>query len=121
MLQFFFMGGIFMWPLLILLIVVIVLSIKKTIELFGKADAPGKNPESGVNAIIFCGVLSLAVGFLAHYLGLFYAITGARDISPPIFAMGYAVSLAPVIFGFIIFIVSAVVWFFLRWKCKKIS
>jgi biopolymer transport protein ExbB/TolQ len=48
------------------------------------------------------------------------AIAEANDISPAIVAMGYGMSLTSILFGLFIFIVSMSIWFFFRWRFKKI-
>ena len=123
MISLFIQGGLFMWPLLLVAIVIIVLSIKKTIEI---TPTTKLNPkiEKGVNAIPFWGAMAVLVGFLAHYWGITMAmdaITKANDISPSIVAQGYKVSLITIIFGLLIFMFSAIIWFILRWKIQTLS
>ena len=74
MLEFFINGGYFMWLLLILAVVIIVLSIKKAIELLSKNDLNQATLESGINAIIFWGGICLVLGFFGHFLGLYNAM-----------------------------------------------
>jgi len=124
MLQFFMEGGMMMWFLLILAIVILVQSTRKTIQLFGKQDLPKPTLETGINAIIFWGAISAIVGFFAHYLGVYHAmlaINRANDISPAIVAYGYSMSLITILSGLTIFMVSAIIWFVLRWRYKQVS
>lgn len=119
--QFFMMGGFMMWILLLLAILIVGLSIKKLIELFGKNETNPALLERGINAIIFWGAISAILGFFAHFIGIYeamQAIMKANDISPAIVSMGYAMSLITIISGLFIFMVSAVTWFFLRWRYK---
>ncbi len=124
MIQFFMEGGFMMWFLLIIAIVILVLSIRKAIQLYGKQEVSKPALESGINAIIFWGAISAIVGFFAHYLGVYYAMLAiyqANDISPAIVAYGYSMSLITILTGLTIFIFSAVIWFVLRWRYKQIS
>jgi hypothetical protein len=124
MLQFFFSGGYMMWLLLIVAIVVVVLAMKKAIQLFGKESLNSAQLENGINAILFWGLISLVLGFFAHFQGIYMAmaeIKRANDISPAIVAGGYAASLTTILFGMGIFLVSAIIWFILRWKYKKLA
>ncbi|MBD3288773.1 hypothetical protein GF337_08230 [candidate division KSB1 bacterium] len=117
-------GGPFMLPLVIFLIIIIALSVKKAIELFGSKDRNKIKLESGINAILFWGALSAVFGFLGHYLGVYNAmnaIAHAADISPGIVALGYGISLITILSGLTIFIVSALLWFVFRWRLKQIS
>ena len=122
MLQFILQGGEMMLFLLILAIIIIVLSIRRIIELYTKKDLNKVKLESGINAIIFWGAISLILGFFAHYLGFYNAmeaIKRANDISPAIVAQGYAASLSTILVGLFIFMISAIVWFTLRWRYNK--
>jgi biopolymer transport protein ExbB/TolQ len=124
MIRFFLEGGMMMWFLLIIAIVILVLSIKKAIQLYGKQEVSKPVLESGINAIVFWGAISTIVGFFAHYLGVYHAmlaINRANDISPAIVAYGYSMSLITILSGLTIFMVSAVIWFVLRWRFKQVS
>ena len=123
MLHFFGSGGPFMWPLLFVAIFIISISIKKAIDLFGKRELNNARLESGINAIIFWGGISVVLGLFAHFLGVYMAmqaISMAHDISPAIVAQGYAVSLTTILFGLFIFMFAAIFWFILRWRHKQL-
>ena len=116
-------GGTFMWPMTILVLVIVILAVKKSVELFLKTGTDRIQLESGINAIIFWAGVNLVLGFLAHFSGVFLAmqeIMRARDISPAIVAMGYSQSLITILYGMTIFVFSAIIWFVLRWKFKKV-
>jgi biopolymer transport protein ExbB/TolQ len=124
MIQFFMNGGLFMWPLLIFAIVIVVLTVKKAIDFFGRQNVNPVKMESGINAILFWGFMSLVVGFYAHFQGLYMAmqaIIKADDISPVMVTAGYAQSLITILFGLCSFIISSVVWFIFRWQYKKLT
>ena len=117
-------GGPFMWLLSLIFLVILYLSVRKGQSVFFKKEAVSVKFETGLNAILFWGVLSIVIGFLAHFMGLYQAllaISRATDVSPAVIAQGYAQSLLTILFGMTIFIVSAVFWFLLRWRYKKIS
>ena len=122
MLQTFFRGGAFMWPLLFILIGIIILSIKKAIDIFTGKNLDRVHSSSGLNTILFWGLISIVIGFLAHFQGIYMAmvsISHADDISPTIVAAGMAVSLITIIFGLLIFLLSGIVWIFLRWQLNQ--
>lgn len=124
MLSFFLSGGIFMWVILVLALVVLGLTIKKAIDLFGSSRKENLNLEAGINAILFWGGISVVVGFFSHYYGIYLAmqaISRARDISPGIVAMGYGVSLISIISSLLVFLFSAIAWFTLRWRFKILT
>jgi hypothetical protein len=124
MIQFFLEGGMMMWVLLILTILILFLSIRKSVQLFGNKEIPKSVLETGINAILFWGAIAAIFGFFAHYLGVYYAMLAifqANDISPAIVALGYSMSLVTILTGLTIFMVSAVIWFILRWRFKQVS
>jgi len=124
MFEFFLKGGYMMWLLLLTAIAILFLTIKKVIDLFVKKKLPANQLENGINAILFWGAISALLGTFAHFHGMYYAmvaISQANDISPAIVAMGYGISLITILTGLFIFIISAIVWFVFRWRCKKLS
>lgn len=123
MFTFFIKGGVYMWPLLLFAIIIIVLAVKKAIDLFVKKDINHFQLEKGINAILFWGGMSALIGFLGHYHGVYiamWAIARANDISPAIVAAGYGVSLITILFGLIVFFFSALIWFLFRWRYKQL-
>jgi len=123
MFSFFQQGGVFMWPLLLIAIVLIYLSVKKTVDIFFKKNLSRDELKRGINTILFWGCFSMVLGVFAHFYGVYLAmqaIMKANDISPAIVARGYSLSLITMITGLVIFIISALVWIFLKWKCNKL-
>jgi len=121
MFQFFIEGGSFMWVLLLIALTITGLSIKKAIELFGKRSLDKMQLESGINAILFWGFISVVFGFFIHYVGVYEAmraIAQANDISPAIVSYGYSMALISILTGLAIFGISAVLWFLFRWRYK---
>ncbi len=117
MLYYFQAGGPFMWLLLVMLIIVLVLSIVRGMQVFSTKEKNKKQLENGINSILFWGGYSVVVGFFAHFLGIMYAmqaIQAASDISPAIVAGGYSISLITILFGLIVFMIAALIWFVLR-------
>ena len=124
MIQFFFMGGYMMWLLLLIAFVILILAVKKAIDLFVNKNLPSNKLETGINAILFWGAISALLGSFAHFHGVYLAmveISQANDISPAIVAMGYGVSLISILTGLFKFIISAIIWFVFRWQYKKLS
>ncbi|MBN1465151.1 MotA/TolQ/ExbB proton channel family protein [candidate division KSB1 bacterium] len=114
-------GGAYMWLLLIIAIVILILTVTKGIQLYGKKENK-RQLENGVNAILFWGAFSLVLGFFAHFHGVYMAmgaIQAANDISPAIVAGGYAVSLITILTGLLLFMFSSIVWFFYRTRLAK--
>jgi biopolymer transport protein ExbB/TolQ len=113
--------GKWVFPLAVLFVVVIILSIKKSIDLRSARDAGGSRLQKGPHAILFWGSISALIGFLGQASGLrngFIAISRAQEISPRIVAQGFAESLTTTIFGLVVLIISAIVWFVLQGKYR---
>ena len=120
----FYDGGAFMWPLLLLAITVISLSVKKSLELYGTKEQNLARLEVGLNAIIFWGGISVIVGFLGSFIGIYlaasYVPSSAEPISTGIVWGGIRVALITTIFGLIIFTYSSIAWFILRNRFIKL-
>ena len=117
-------GGPFMWLMFFILLIILFLSVRNGVLLFMRKEDYSVKAETSLNGIIFWGALSIVIGFLAHFLGLYHAILAishSTDISPAVIAMGYAQSLLTVLFGMTIFIISAIFWFILRWQYKRLN
>ena len=123
MISFFLSGGIFMWPLLVIAIIIVYLSVRKVIDLFFVDNQNRSTLKNGINAILFWGSFSVVFGIFAHFIGIYLAMQAvmvAGDISPAIVANGYALSLITILSGLFLFMVSAIIWLFLQWKYKKL-
>lgn len=126
MLEFIINGGAYKLPLLILAIVIIVLSIKKAVELFGKKKLTKIQLESGLDAILFWGGISAMFGFFSAFFGMYQAVSSViavkgESISPSIVWAGIKSCLFLINFGLVNFIVSAIIWFILRVRHKKLT
>ncbi len=116
-------GGPFMKLLLLIFLGIVFYSTKKAIDLFAKHDLEPSKLERGINGIIIWGGISVVVGFLSHFWGLYLAMIAikyANDISPSIVAGGYAVSLITILFGIFIFLFTAIIWLIFRWRYNRL-
>ena len=107
--------GSFWWmlPIYILWVVVIVL----TIILIAKHLKNKSNNKGLREVILFLGSFTLLWGILGQITGLLGAmdaIYAAGDIAPGLIAMGFKISMLPTTYGFVLFIVSFIVWFVAR-------
>jgi biopolymer transport protein ExbB/TolQ len=109
-------GGIsFMLPIYVLYALNLVLLAILLIGYFRKQ--PRKNAKKMSEAILFFGSFALLIGILGQAIGIMQAldaIEAASDISLSIMAGGFKVSMLAPMYGFILFIVSFVVWFIYR-------
>lgn len=119
--QFFMWLGPYKWPMILLSVLVIVLVLKKAIELM----LPGlshKQRVSGINAILFWGCMSMALGIFSQTVSLWAAlreIIAADDISPVIVLIGYYGSFISTLLGAATLIFSALAWWLFRYLVKR--
>lgn len=119
MFSFFIKGGFFMWPIVIMALCIVYLSLKNFILIYIKKEPAEDYLLRSINSILFWGIMCALVGFLAHYWGLYIALNNikqAGDVSPEILAGGYQVSLITILSGMVILIFSSIIWFV--FKCK---
>jgi biopolymer transport protein ExbB/TolQ len=115
--------GNFLYPMMVICIANLVLIIRKIIDLYSGRDLSRFRLEKGLHAIIFWGVVSAVFGLLGQITGIYNAlgaIVMAKEISPNVVAMGFAQSFTTTIFGLEILIVSALAWFILYARYKKL-
>jgi len=123
MLNFLYSGGFFMVFELICLVLVLGLAVRAGLRMLGKNAAALPGREIAIHAVLFWGSMALVLGFLSHYMGLYgamEAISRANDISPGIVAKGYQMALVSVLSGMVIFIISMLLWFLLRWRFQQL-
>lgn len=119
MLHLFFEGGWeFMSLITIMAIVMLFFSFRCASAAF---SAPPKNslPRNMCYYIRFFGMLALVTGVLGQIIGLYEAmqqIAAQGGISQEVLAGGFRVSSITTLYGFIIFILAHLIWFFLDMK-----
>lgn len=80
------------------------------------------NDSSRLIFIPFWGSLAAILGILGQMIGLmqaFNAIEQAGDISLSLIMGGLKVSMICVVYGVVIFITSALIWFVLKWMASR--
>lgn len=117
--------GVYGYSLLALAILIIALSLKKIYHLFIKKDLNPAQLESGLDAILFWGGISAMFGFFGAFFGMYQAVSSViavkgESISPSIVWAGIQACLFLINFGLVNFIMSATIWFFLRWRYKSL-
>lgn len=109
--------GMFGFPLLVIAITILALTIKFSLALWGaKQDST-----VDVNSIVFLGMFCVVLGLYSHYLGMYRASGFLAKMKPAQIAAGYGQSLRALLYGFGIFCLSAVAWFILRYKRRSLQ
>ncbi|MEN8117612.1 MAG: MotA/TolQ/ExbB proton channel family protein [Bacteroidota bacterium] len=107
------MGGPYMNVISLMGLIMLAVTVWKTVEVFAKKEANLKK----LDLIIMAGSVSLAVGLLSQIVGIVMAleaIRAAADVSPQIVMGGAIVSFYAPIWGFIVFIFSLLFYFILK-------
>lgn len=117
MLRFFMEAGPFIFPVLLLGLVVLVLALWNAIGLITKRNIEGNRRRQGIDSILFWGGVAAVLGFLGQWVGIgkmtrYIAQEGL--VSPPAVAYGISESLLTTISGMVVLLVAAFLWFFLR-------
>ena len=102
-----------MGMLSIVLIAVLVISVLTII----KGEQPRAALKKRLDSIKSLGLLALVLGMLGQFIGLFSAfevISGGMAVSPEMMAGGVKVSMITSIYGMIIFVISYLIWFGMR-------
>lgn len=108
-------GYYFMIPIVTIWVIVFIIAITGFIRYFSGTE-PTKLRKNN-NLVLFLGSFAFLYGLLGQIIGLlaaFKAIEAAYDISPAIIAGGLRVSFLAPVYGFVIFIISLIVWFINR-------
>ena len=121
--QIFMWLGPYKWPMIFVSALVVVLVIKKAIELL----IPGLSKQrkaAGINAILFWGSLSMALGIFSQTVSLWAAlqeIMAASDISPVIVMIGFYGSFVSTMVGAVTLIFAALAWWLFRYRVRQLS
>lgn len=119
MTKYFYEGGpLFMGMLSIVLLIILALTIVSIVQ----EKQSGQSPVKNFNNIKSLGLFALVLGMLGQFIGLFSAfeiIGGGMEISPQMMAQGVKVSMITTIYGMIIFLVSYLLWFLLKFISKE--
>jgi len=111
-------GMFFMFPILIMLLLVMFLIVRGIISLRKDHQGLHKN----ITLLNSIGLLTLVWGILGQLIGIvgmFDQVEEIGNISTPIFASGLKVSALPPIFGFVVFIISRIATTIFTWLQKE--
>lgn len=120
MLEFIYQGGPFMILIFVGASLLLILSGKKTYDVFAKPNS-GEAKASGINIILFGGLMLLLLGILGTLIGLYSAfelISMATEISMSIVLMGFRIAMSTTIAGLVFLGIFASIWFMLRSKAN---
>ncbi|NOQ91422.1 MAG: MotA/TolQ/ExbB proton channel family protein [Flavobacteriaceae bacterium] len=106
-------GPVFMYPLLVILILVLILIVKGFLN--------KENITKTIKLISSITLFALVWGFLGHIIGMigaFDSIEAVGEISPAVMAAGIKISLLVPVFGSFIFLIGRLGIIILTWMQK---
>lgn len=112
MIEWFLSGGVIMWPLLVLALGVLGLGVREGVvvrRLDARDDAHRASPAT----LLFWGGVSLLVGLLGTVVGIVIMarnVAAAGEVSGSLVWGGVGVSLVPLVFGILTFLMAAFLW-----------
>jgi len=109
-------GGIIMYPLLFVTVVIGVLAVRVWLRLRSN-DVEQPTLSTGIDAVLFWGAYAAVLGVLGTLVGIAQAagfIESAPAISAALIWGGIKVALSATIYGLVVFAISLLLWFGLR-------
>ncbi len=122
MMRYMMEGGLTMWFILLLAIVIAILTLANAVRLFVTRQANART-QSSVNAILFWSTVAVVLGWLGQWSGLykgFVAIAQYGVANPSALILGFSESLISTIAGLTVFLVAAPCWFVLHARCRAL-
>jgi biopolymer transport protein ExbB/TolQ len=114
-------GGVVMWPMMAVALGIVYLAVRTALRLWRGGDADAVH--RGLQGVLFWGAMSVLLGALGTVGGLVQiaqAVARAAGSEPALIWGGVAVSLVSLLFGLVVFIVAATLWFGLhQWQGRR--
>ena len=113
--------GFMKWPMSFAIVAAVILTVWSTKQLMGREAMPDLRTKAWVDAIIFWGGFAAVCGVLGSLVGIIIAIQrieAAGEVTAPLVAFGFRVSLIRSSMGLLILLLSSLAWFplQLRWR-----
>lgn len=115
MIRFFMEAGPLIFPVLILALVVVILTLVNLVMLAGRWRLDRRR--RGIDAILFWGGVAAILGFMGQWLGfhrMAAAIVERGVVNPSAVVYGLSESLLTPVAGMFVLVAAAFLWFFLR-------
>lgn len=109
-------GGFFMWPILVIAILIVGLAAWAFLRM-RRVEGPDVLLETGIDAVLFWGVWVVVVGLLGTFGGIYQAagaIEQAGTAPASLVWGGIKVALTTTLLGLLVFSLAALMWLGLR-------
>jgi biopolymer transport protein ExbB/TolQ len=114
-------GGVMMYPLIGITIVIVVMAVRSWLRIRGRAGNDAV-VETGIDAVLFWGSYGVVLGILGTLVGIAQAATAIQAVGTVTAALvwgGIKVALNTTIFSLVVFSIAFVVWFALRVRYRR--
>jgi len=115
--QIFHNGGVMMWPITLCGVAVVTLAGRAMWRMRSASTEPGGIVRAGIDGVLFWGVYASVLGVLGTVVGITLAtmaVEAVGEVHVRLVSGGIKVALTTTIYGFLILLVAAPVWFGLR-------
>ena len=117
MLRFFMEAGPFIFPVLLMGLVVVLLAAWNTLVLLARTEMNTFRRRQSIDSILFWGGVAAVMGFLGQWVGIgkmtrYIAERGV--VNPQAVVYGLSESLLTTVTGMVVLVIAAFLWFFLR-------
>lgn len=118
MFRIFMEGGFLMFPLVLIVLVLIGLTLRTLWELIVRGGADTALIQNGLDGLLFWGSFAVILGLLGSVLGYNKSIAALvqRGLANPVFVwIGAAEGMVSTIAGLLVLALAGLAWFGLRW------
>jgi hypothetical protein len=115
-------GGIMMYPLTFCAIAVAILAGRAALRLKSAGPESGAPVRAGIDGVLFWGVYASILGVLGTVLGVFLttsAVEAVGEVHVRLVSAGIKVALTTTIYGLLVLLGAAVLWFALRYWHRR--
>jgi len=117
-------GGIFLWVQILVILLMLVMTVIKFRQYYGKAGITSLPFHQSHHAILFLGIFNLVWGMFTQVLGFVQALNAiieAADVSPALIMEGLKNSFISPLVGLITLMLGALIWTILQGRYTNIS
>lgn len=118
----FFRSSMFVWPVLVILVVLVVTSVVQGVRVFDRE--PGRPRRIDLAMPVFLGSASVLIGFGGFAIDMyvaFRAMAAAPESWAPIFAQAFLGAVSTVVIALLVALVAAVAWFVLAGRVARME
>ncbi len=115
-------GGILMWPLVLIVLVLFGIVLRALWHLYVKGGNDAVAIQSCLDGLLFWGGFAVVIGMLGSAIGYHRAMTAVVQrglVNPVALWIGTAEGMVSSIAGLLLLIVAGALWYVLRWRYLK--